>query len=335
MSDDSERHPMRVLLLVLLVALVGVLAYGVVRFDWLQRPDSAVETVAVWTEPPLEEEAALDVDEPPATSSVATTTIPEPLLTFELLEPAETEAESAEPLLTPGAESRLELLELAWAEQQVVPAVRDQAMQMILGIVQRHSESWPWIVSALDRGDVMFFEALPEPCEGAPACAVVVGGLTEKAWFTLDVLRLEGDFFNPLGASGIVLHELAHLYEGQAKDELRDRFAEHYVGCRVRGEEGTELAEELLADAMALAVLQPDAFDRGGFGRYGGPFRGCLRDDDEPAPELIEAIYGALFDCTTLQDDDHLVGGFSLSSGRWGDYAGEGIRRACGVSAVE
>ena len=79
MSDDSERHPMRVLLLVLLVALVGVLAYGVVRFDWLQRPDSAVETVAGWTEPPLEEEAALDVDEPPATSAVATTTTPEPL----------------------------------------------------------------------------------------------------------------------------------------------------------------------------------------------------------------------------------------------------------------
>ena len=41
MSDDSERHPMRVLLLVLLVALVGVLAYGVVRFDWPQRPATA------------------------------------------------------------------------------------------------------------------------------------------------------------------------------------------------------------------------------------------------------------------------------------------------------
>ena len=339
MSDDSERHPMRVLLLVLLVAFVGVLAYGVVRFDWLQRPDSAVETVAVWTKPPLEEEAALDVDEPPATSAVATTTIPEPLegavAAIGAQEQAETEAESAEPLLTPGAESRLEAQELAWAEQQVVPAVRDQAMQMILGIAERHTESWPWIVSALDRGDVMFFEALPEPCEGGPACVLRRGGFVEKVWFTLDVLRLEGDFFNPLGASGIVLHELAHLYQGQAKDELRDSFAEHYVGCRVRGEEGTELAEELLADAMALAVLQPDAFERGGFGRYGGPFRGCLRDDDEPAPELIEAIYGALFDCTTLQDDDHMVGGFSLSSGRWGDYAGEGIRRACGVSAVE
>ena len=100
MSDDSERHPMRVLLLVLLVALVGVLAYGVVHFDWLQRPDSAVETVAVWTEPPLEEEAALDVDEPSATSSVATTTIPETpedaVATIEAQEPAETEAESVE-----------------------------------------------------------------------------------------------------------------------------------------------------------------------------------------------------------------------------------------------
>ena len=277
------------------------------------------------------------MDEPAATSAVATTTIPEPLedavAAIEAQEQAETEAESGEPLM-PGVESRLEVLELAWAEQQVVPAVRDQAMKMILGIVQRHSESWPWIVSALDRGDVMFFEALPEPCEGSPACVLRRGGLVEKVWFTLDVLRLEGDFFNPLGASGIVLHELAHLYEGQAKDELRDSFAEHYVGCRVRGDEGTELAAEPLADAIALAVLQPDAFERGGFGRYGGPFRGCLRDDDEPAPELIEAIYGALFDCTTLQDSDHR-GGLLSFGGSWVDYAGEGIRRACGVSAVE
>ena len=118
--------------------------------------------------------------EPPATSAVATTTIPEPLedavAAIEAREQAETEAEPVETAAA-SAESRLEVLELAWAEQQVVPAVRDQAMQMILGIVERHSESWPWIVSALDRGGVMFFEALPEPvgarnCVGAGQAAL-------------------------------------------------------------------------------------------------------------------------------------------------------------------
>ena len=93
--------------------------------------------------------------EPPATSAGATTTIPEPLedavAAIEAREQAETEAESVETAAA-SAESRLEVLELTWAEQQVVPAVRDQALQMILGIVERHSESWPWIVSALDRG---------------------------------------------------------------------------------------------------------------------------------------------------------------------------------------
>ena len=144
MSDDSERHPMRVLLLVLLLALVGILAYGVVRFDWLQRPDNAVETVAVWTEPPLEEEATLDVEELPATTTIPET-LEDAVVTIDVQEPAETEAESVEPL-RPSAESQLEVLELAWAEQQVVPAVRDQAMQMILGIVERHHR-----VVAVDR----------------------------------------------------------------------------------------------------------------------------------------------------------------------------------------
>lgn len=163
-----------------------------------------------------------------------------------------------------------------------------------------------------------------------------MGQLTQRLQAEADrvsgrLLRLEGDFFNRVGAEGIVLHELVHLYDSPTKDSLRDRFAEHYVGCRVRSEEGFELAEELLADAIAVAVLQLDAFERSGFGRYAGPFRGCLRDDDEPPPELIEAIYAALFDCTTLEDDDHMEGGLSLFSGGWGDYAGEGIRRACGA----
>lgn len=228
-------------------------------------------------------------------------------------------------------EDRLEAQEQAWADQQVDPAVQDQVMQLVLGIVERHTDSWPWIVSALDRGDLMFFETLPEPCEGSAACVLRRGGAVEKVWFTLDVFRLEPDFFNRVGAEGIVLHELAHLYSSPVKDSLRDRFAEHYVGCRVRGEEGDELAEELLADAIAVAVLQLDALERSGFGRYAGPFRGCLRDDDEPPPQLIEAIYAALFDCATLQDDDHMDSGFSLSPARWGDYAGEGIRRACGA----
>ena len=228
-------------------------------------------------------------------------------------------------------EDRVEAQEQVWADQQVDPAVQDQAMQVVLGIVERHTDSWPWIVSALDRGDLMFFERLPEPCEGSAACVLRRGGAVEKVWFTLDVLRLKPDFFNRVGAEGIVLHELAHLYDSPAKDSLRDRFAEHYVGCRVRGEEGDELAEELLADAIAVAVLQLDSLERSGFGRYADPFRGCLRDDDEPPPELIEAIYAALFDCTTLEADDHLGNSMLFFAGAlpWSEYAGDGIRRAC------
>ena len=59
-------------------------------------------------------DAALDVGEPPATSAVATTTIPEPLedavAAIEAREQAETEAESVE-TVAGSAESRLEVLE--------------------------------------------------------------------------------------------------------------------------------------------------------------------------------------------------------------------------------
>ena len=71
-----------------------------------------------------------------------------------------------------------------------------------------------------------------------------------------------------------------------------------------------------VAPDEGCAVLQLDALERSGFGRYAGRFRGCLRDDDEPPLQLIEAIYAALFDRVTLEDDDHMAGGFSLSSGQ-------------------
>ena len=346
MSDDSKpRRTTGVLLLV--VAAVGLwLAYVMGYLDSLLQPDA--QPASVWVEPvgqPSAGGTAREVAEPAAPSTPGTspattaTTIPETLEdavgVVEALEQAEDRtAAAAEAEVALAASAGREAQEQAWAEQQVVPAVRDQATQLILGMVERHTDSWPWIVSALDRGDLMFFETLPEPCGGSAACVLRSGGAVEKVWFTLDVLRLEPDFFNPIGADGIVLHEIAHLYEGATKDALRDRFAEYYVGCSVRGEQGAELAEELLADAMALAVLQPDAFERHGFGRYGGPFRGCLRDEEEPPPELMEAIYGALVDCATLEGSDHLsrgLGVFIRGAEPWSEYAGEGIRRVCGV----
>ena len=346
MSDDSKPRRMTGVLL-LVVAAVGLwLAYVMGYLDSLLQPDA--QPASVWVEPvgqPSAGSTAPEVVEPAAPSTPATspattaTTIPETLEDavgdVEALEQAEDRtAAAAEAEVALAASAGREAQEQAWAEQQVVPAVRDQAMQLILGMVERHTDSWPWIVSALNRGDLMFFETLPEPCESNAACVLRSGGAVEKVWFTLDVLRLEPDFFNPIGADGIVLHEIAHLYEGATKDALRDRFAEYYVGCSVRGEQGAELAEELMADAMALAVLQPDAFERHGFGRYGGPFRGCLRDEEEPPPELMEAIYGALFDCATLEGSDHLsrgLGVFIRGAEPWSEYAGEGIRRVCGV----
>ena len=324
-SDRPERRRIASGVWLLVVAAVALWAYTLGRSGW---PEWSNTSTAAWVEPTAEpsvEEITLDTATTTAALMVATTTMPA------TVEDAATAGAEAAAVEMASAVDRLGGQEQAWAEQQVDPAVRDQAMQLVLGIVERHTDSWPWIVSALDRGDLMFFEKLPEPCEGSAACVLRRGGIVEMVWFTLDVLRLERDFFNRVGAEGIVLHELAHLYDSPTKDSLRDRFAQHYVGCRVRGEESDELAEELLADAIAVAVLQLDALERSGFGRYAGPFRGCLRDDDEPPPELIEAIYAALFDCATLEDDDHMVGGFTLSSGRWGDYAGEGIRQACGA----
>ncbi len=327
LSDRPERHRIASGVWLLVVAVVALGAYMLGRSGW---PEWSNASTAVSVEPTAEspvEEIAQDAVTTTAAAMVATTTtLATTPTTMGDTVTAAAEAEAAEMASTM---DQLEAQEQAWVEQQVDPAVQDQAMQMVLGIVERHTDSWPWIVSALDRGDLMFFEKLPEPCEGSAACVLRRSGAVEKVWFTLDVLRLEPDFFNRVGAEGIVLHELAHLYDSPAKDSLRGMFAEHYVGCRVRGEEGKELAEELLADAIAVAMLQLDALERGGFGRYAGPFQGCLRDDDEPPPELIEAIYAALFDCATLQDDDHVDSGFSLASGRWGDYAGEGIRRAC------
>ena len=329
----------------LVVIAVALWAYMLGRSGWPEWSDTPT---AVWVEPtaaPFVEEPALDPATTTAALIVSTTTMPATLQDTATAEGAATPEDTATagdvamaraeaaPTETVSVADHLEARQQAWADQQVDPAVRDQAMQLVLGIVERHTDSWPWIVSALGRGDLMFFERLPEPCAGSAACVLRQGGAVEKVWFTLDALRLERDYFNPVGAEGIVLHELAHLYDSPTKDSLRDRFAEHYVGCRVRGEEGNELAEELLADAMAVAVLQLDAFERSGFGRFAGSFQGCLRDDDEPPPELIEAIYAALFECETLESDDHLGNSILFFAGSlpWSEYAGEGIRRACGV----
>ena len=330
-SDGPQRHRIASGVWLLVVATVALAAYMLGRSGWPEWPNTSTAVSAEPAAEPSAEETALDATTSTASVMVATTTTPTAEVASEVMVATTTTPIAEVASEVTSAMDRLEAQEQAWLDQQVDPAVQDQAMQLVLGIVGSHTDSWPWIVSALGRGDLMFFESLPEPCQGSAACVLRRGGAVEKVWFTLDALRLESDFFNRVGAEGIVLHELAHLYDSPAKDSLRDRFAEHYVGCRVRGEEGHELAEELLADAIAVAVLQLDAFERSGFGRYAGPFQGCLRDNDEPPPELIEAIYAALFDCTTLQPDDHINSGFSLASGRWGDYAGEGVRRACGA----
>ena len=141
--------------------------------DSLLQPDA--QSVSVWVEPvgqPSAGGTAQEVAEPAAPSTPATspattaTTIPETLRTlWGLWRPwsrrEDRIAAAAEAEVALAASAGREAQEQAWAEQQVVPAVRDQATQLILGMVERHTDSWPWIVSALDRGDLMFFETLP------------------------------------------------------------------------------------------------------------------------------------------------------------------------------
>jgi len=201
---------------------------------------------------------------------------------------------------------------------EVVPAlhpqVQAQGMEIVQSIINEHTDSWTWLKPARDAARFSFFEDLPESCASALGC---YNHRTGEAWLSLDALRIEHEKWNPYeGPSSvdIVLHELAHAYirsTGQGS-RLLNQFAAHYAGCRSdRGGLDTDrLAEELLADAMAIAAQRAtenpsririfngrplSEIDYGYF-RDGG-FDGCLADSSGPDQMLVDEIYATTFDC--------------------------------------
>ena len=183
------------------------------------------------------------------------------------------------------------------------PQVQAQGLEMVTEIAERYSDTWHWPAPGLRAANLRFFEELPAECSSAIGCYHQWNG---ELWLSLDALRLEPTFFNRFSADDIVLHELAHAYTRSNPHGARllDLFADHYAGCRRDGRSGTHavdaarLPAELLADTMAMTATENDSRDYGYFTE--GGFDGCLADSRQPPQELIEAVYGTLFNCQSV-----------------------------------
>ena len=189
-------------------------------------------------------------------------------------------------------------------------------MAIVEAIINKHTDSWTWLEQALDAAQFSFFEDLPDSCTSALGC---YNHRTGEAWLSLDALRIEHESYNRYdgpSSSDIVLHELAHAHARSTSQgtELLGQFVTHYAGCRSDrdGLSTDQLAEELLADTMAIAAMratedpsQPRIFDTRSFveSDYGyfrtGGFDGCLANSDGPDPVLVDAVYAATFDCSS------------------------------------
>ena len=204
-------------------------------------------------------------------------------------------------------------------------------MAIVEAIIDEHTDSWIWLKQALNAAQFSFFEDLPDSCASAFGC---YNHRTGEAWLSLDALRIEHESHNPYegpSSSDIVLHELAHAYTRSTTQgsELLRQFTAHYAGCHSdhNGLSTDRLAEELLADTMAIAAHRatedPSALALSsllntpslaeldyGYFRTGG-FDGCLADSSSPDPALVDAIYGATFDCGS----EHALGVFEAYQG--------------------
>ena len=181
------------------------------------------------------------------------------------------------------------------AESDVHPQVQQQGLALVEAVVGQYEPAWPWVRQAWERSDVRFYDRrLPAPCDRAGAVGCVSGGRL--------LLTLQG-----VQSEETVLHELGHVWNNTAGEDWRpiqQAFADHYAGCYSRrASTPARLQTELLIDAMVIAAGAPlDDFNPGGFGYYEGDlwidgFDGCLVDSSEPAPHLLGAIRGELFNC--------------------------------------
>ena len=202
------------------------------------------------------------------------------------------------------------------------PKVVSDAEAAVAAVVEQHRDSWPWVQATWDAAEVMFYERLPAPCQGAAGC---VRG--SEMWLTLDAVR----------SDDTVLHELGHVwnnvglqtgYSEPGRPEwglVQAVFYEHYAGCYSKRADAERLGEELLVDAMVLATDPSKAPLFGGYGYYEGDditdfwgdggFSGCLVDSGEPPEHLAEAIFASLYNC---QADATTGGdGFVLMTSEW------------------
>ena len=188
------------------------------------------------------------------------------------------------------------------------PRVVSDAEAAVVGVVEQYSDAWPWLDTAWEASQVTFFEHLPRPCAGAAGCV-----RDASVWLTLDAV-LSGD---------TVLHELGHVWNNLVPptgfDErgrvpwplVQVMFYEHYAGCYSSRADADRLREELLVDAMVLAVDPSKAPLWGGYGYYeeedlpdfwsDAGFSGCLVDSGEPPEHLTEAIFAALYNCEAMR----------------------------------
>ena len=166
------------------------------------------------------------------------------------------------------------------------PEVQQQARAVIENVVAFHEQRWPWMQEAHASADFVFYDSTADlPCNSDRAIGCVATGLPRPAIaLALDVVRWDS-------LDEIVVHELAHIWT-QTTDAGRDMaaaFAVHYVGCRAHGLDSERLADELLADAVVMLVLEVGymAPTRGldPYGYYDTGFKGCLVDQ-QPSEEL-------------------------------------------------
>ncbi|WP_420445474.1 hypothetical protein [Candidatus Poriferisodalis sp.] len=211
------------------------------------------------------------------------------------------------------------------------PQVQAQGMEIVQVIINEHTDSWMWLGPALAAAQFSFFEDLSGSCASALGC---YNHRTGEAWLSLDALRREHESYSPYegpSSSDIVLHELAHAYTRSTSNgnQLLNQFIIHYAGCRSDrdGLSTDRLAEELLADTMAIAAMRATEDPSGlslssliktpalaeldyGYFRTGG-FDGCLADSRVPDPALLNAIYAATFDC----ESDHALDVYEANQG--------------------
>ncbi len=211
------------------------------------------------------------------------------------------------------------------------PRVQAQGMEKVQAVINEHTDSWMWLRPALDAAQFSFFEELPDSCASALGC---YNHHTGEAWLSLDALRTEHESYSPYegpSSSDIVLHELAHAYTRSTcnGNQLLRLSITHYAGCRSDrdGLSTDRLAEELLADTMAIAAMRTTEDPSGlslsslirtpslaeldyGYFRTGG-FDGCLADSRIPDPTLLDAIYAATFDC----ESDHALDVYGANQG--------------------